>query len=110
MQRRFINNVNDFVDQIPKFTQNQLKLSESTKNILKMVYSKSSFIEEPNINDQLKPPLIISFHPKTSLLNNNVHETFFAEKIATKLGMIPIWIPYVYDTGYKTASNKIRLQ
>ncbi|MHA1340447.1 MAG: hypothetical protein ACTSRZ_10795 [Promethearchaeota archaeon] len=100
-----------FIDAIPRFENINVDLPIKSKKLLKFIYEKAENLPK-NLNDSngnLKPPLIISFHPKLSLLNNNVHETYFAQYIADKLDMIPIWIPYIYDTGYKTVANKIRL-
>ncbi|MHA1727356.1 MAG: hypothetical protein ACTSWY_01330 [Promethearchaeota archaeon] len=109
MKNGFIRTVGEFISVIPEFPKNKISLSESSRRILKLAYKRAENLPTTTTDESLKPPLIISFHPKVSLLNNNVHETFLAEKIAAKLGMIPLWIPYVYDTGYKTAADKIRL-
>ena len=109
MKRGIIRNIKDFVGAIPEFPDEKIGLSESTLKLLKMAYEKTSNFPGSYSEKSIKPPLIVSFHPKVSLLNNNIHEMFLAEKVASKLGMIPLWIPYVYDTGYKTAANKIRL-
>ena len=103
-----IKSVEDFIEQIPKFPSELLELNESSLKLLKLVYSRAKILPKYFQEGKIKPPLIISYHPKASLLNNNVHEAWFAEKIADKLGMLPIWIPYIYDTGFKNASEKIR--
>ncbi len=58
----------------------------------------------------LKPPIILSFHPKISLLNNNVHECLLASLLAKQLNLMPIWIPFMYDTATHSAAEggKIR--
>ncbi len=109
MKRGIIRSIKDFLGAIPEFLDEKVELSESTAKLLKMAYEKTSNLPRSHSVKSIKPPLIVSFHPKVSLLNNNVHEMFLAEKVASKLGMMPLWIPYVYDTGYKTAANKIRL-
>lgn len=106
MEIKPINRVDELIEAVPQFPEEWMELPESSRKLLGSVYSKATGVTEGNPS---KPPLIISFHPKASLLNNNIHETFLSEKIADKLDMIPIWIPYVYDTGYKTAADKIRL-
>ncbi|MCP4763449.1 MAG: hypothetical protein GY870_16875, partial [archaeon] len=109
--KKQIETVDEFLESLPKLSDEMMDLSESSQKLLKLIYGKAQNLPKSIIKEQepLKPPLIISFHPKASLLNNNVHETYLAEKVADKVGMVPIWIPYVYDTGYKTAANKIRL-
>ncbi|MHA1822083.1 MAG: hypothetical protein ACTSU2_14405 [Promethearchaeota archaeon] len=107
-----INSVDDFLSQIENFPKEKYDIPEASRRLLKKVYNAALNMPEGVLKDDLNslpPPLIISFHPKASLLNNNIHETYLAEKIAAKLGFLPIWIPYIYDTGYKTAANKIRL-
>ena len=103
-----IKTVEEFIDSIPEFPKELLDLTESSRNLLRLVYQKAVSLPGINLEEELKPPLIISYHPKASLLNNNVHEAFLAEKIAHKFDMIPIWIPYIYDTGFKSAGQKIR--
>lgn len=109
MRKQEIHTLEDFIKSIPEFPPELMNIPESSKNLLKLAYSKSKNLPKSSSNEPIKVPLIISFHPKLSLLNNNIHEAYLSQKIANKLGMIPIWIPYVYDTGYKTSANKIRL-
>lgn len=108
MVAKRIETVKEFIKSIPAFPKESLKLTESSLKLLKLVYERASNLPQKDKGEPLKPPLIISFHPKASLLNNNIHETFLATKIAPKLGMVPIWIPYIYDTGFKNAAEKIR--
>lgn len=109
MSEQEINSVSEFLDAIPDPPKEWFDLPAGSRELLKICYENVTNLEMDLDKDQFKPPLIISFHPKASLLNNNVHETYLAEKVAKKFGMIPLWIPYVYDTGYKTAADKIRL-
>ena len=95
-----IGNVEDFLKELPDFPDGKTELSESTQNLLRLAYQKAYNLPKKALDEPLKTPLIISFHPKMSLLNNNIHETYLAEKVAKKLDMIPIWMPYVYDTGF----------
>ncbi len=62
------------------------------------------------LEESVKPPLLVSFHPKLSLLNNNVTESLLAVELAKATGCIPLWIPYVYDTATHSLSEggKIR--
>jgi hypothetical protein len=107
-----ITTIHDIINSIPKLSGSELELPSGSKKLLNIIYSHTSNIpdaEKRLLLDSPKPPLIVSFHPKISLLNNNIQETYLATKFAEKMGMFPLWIPYAYDTGYKTASNKIRL-
>lgn len=109
MPKTKINTLDDFIKSIPNFPSELIEIPEASKNLLKLAYSKSKNLPKFSPNEPIKIPLIISFHPKLSLLNNNIHEAYLSQKIANKFEMIPLWIPYVYDTGYKTSANKIRL-
>ena len=108
MDKSQIRTIEDFINAIPPFSEEDLKVSDSSQKLLEIVYRKANNLNDSQLSPPFKPPLIISFHPKISLLNNNIHETYLAEKIANKLGMVPIWIPYIYDTGFKNLANKIR--
>lgn len=103
-----VKTVNDFMESIPAFPEESLNLTESSQKLLEIVYGRAHGLSDDHANKSLKPPLIISFHPKASLLNNNIHETYIAEKLGEKFGMVPIWLPYIYDTGFKSARQKIR--
>jgi len=108
METTKIKTIDEFIKAIPDFPEDLLKISDSCQKLLEIVYTNANNLNETQQGSPYKPPLIISFHPKVSLLNNNIHETYLAEKIANKLGMVPIWIPYIYDTGFKNLANKIR--
>ncbi|MHA1294017.1 MAG: hypothetical protein ACTSQJ_15300, partial [Promethearchaeota archaeon] len=108
MENTLIKRVDEFIKSIPKFPEDLLHMSESSLKILELVYKRARILPISFKEGSLKPPLIISFHPKASLLNNNIQEAFLAEKIANKLNMVPLWIPYIYDTGFKNALEKIR--
>ena len=108
MDKKQITTIEDFISAIPQFPEEDLKISDSCQKLLEIVYKKANNLNATPQGPPYKPPLIISFHPKISLLNNNIHETYLAEKIANKLGMVPLWIPYIYDTGFKNLANKIR--
>ncbi len=73
-------------------------------------YSTTFKADSSDLEAKVKSPLIVSFHPKLSLLNNNVHETLLAIKLAEQLDQVPLWIPYVYDTATHSAAEggKIR--
>ncbi|MHA1281269.1 MAG: hypothetical protein ACTSQP_02085 [Promethearchaeota archaeon] len=103
-----IKTLNEFIKSIPQFPEDQLNITDASLKLLKTVYSKAINFPKELLNGPLKLPLIVSYHPKASLLNNNIHETFLAVKVAEKLDMIPLWIPYIYDTGFKSAEHKIR--
>jgi hypothetical protein len=101
---------------LPTF-QNLPTLTEDTRKILALFYktirgpfSTEVKSHEDDLEQIVKPPLVISFHPKLSLLNNNVHESLMAVKLAEKLDQTPLWIPYVYDTATHSAAEggKIR--
>ncbi len=81
-----IKTIDDFYNSIPSFPKDFLELSESSRNLLQIIYKRAIIIPESHLKSPLKPPLIINFHPKASLLNNNIHETSFAKKLANKLG------------------------
>ena len=108
MERTQIQTIEDFINAIPPFPEEDLEISDSCQKLLEIVYKKANNLNETQQGPPYKPPLIISFHPKVSLLNNNIHETYLAEKVANKMGMVPLWIPYIYDTGFKNLANKIR--
>ena len=108
METKQIKTIDEFIKAIPDFPEDLLKISDSCQKLLEIVYQKANNLKESQQGPPFKPPLIISFHPKISLLNNNIHETYLAEKISEKLGMVPLWIPYIYDTGFKNLANKIR--
>ena len=91
-------------------TQKISPIPENAQKILKVIYENAEGLDQSTIFTKfgaLKAPLIISFHPKLSLLNNNVHEALLCSLLAEELEMVPIWMPYVYDTGYKTKGKKI---
>jgi len=100
-----------FLESLKEFSNINNLIPRKSSKLLNLIYKHAENLPKELKDEQgnLKLPLIISFHPKLSLLNNNVHEVYFSQHIAKKFGMIPIWIPYIYDTGYKTAENKIRL-
>jgi hypothetical protein len=93
------------------------ELSLETQALLRQLYAhtigpaQSMLLQKlKSQNSVIPPPVLVSFHPKLSLLNNNVHETLLAVKIAEKTQQIPLWIPYLYDTATHSAAEggKIR--
>ncbi|MHA1150957.1 MAG: hypothetical protein ACTSR8_22275 [Promethearchaeota archaeon] len=108
MENSVIKTVEDFITALPEFPKRSLGIPESSQKLLQILYQKAVKLPDSYKKSDLQPPLIISYHPKASLLNNNIHEAYLAEKVAQKLGMLPIWIPYIYDTGFKNAAEKIR--
>ncbi len=110
-----MNSIHDLDSLIKSFVKHYKSLKikpipEKAQKILKLIYENTDGLDPTQIistTGSLKAPLIISFHPKLSLLNNNVHEALLCSMLAKELDMIPIWMPYVYDTGYKAKSKKI---
>jgi hypothetical protein len=104
------------IPELPRLTQFS-PLSEATRAILSKFYLTMHGPDAARIqtlikknSSELPPPLLISYHPKLSLLNNNVHEALLAVTLASKLGHVPLWIPYLYDTATHSAAEggKIR--
>lgn len=91
-------------------------LSDGNRKLLTILYRELHGPELDRLKQlqfdpkELKPPIIISFHPKLSLLNNNIMEAQFSELLAQKINHIPLWIPYLYDTAIHSAAEggKIR--
>ena len=100
----------------PEF-QNLPPLTDDTRKILAKLYrglqgpyAKVVAAHPDDLETVVKAPVLISFHPKLSLLNNNVQEALLAVKFAEALDQIPLWIPYVYDTATHSSAEggKIR--
>jgi hypothetical protein len=110
-----MNPLKDFDALIKAFVKHYKTLTikpipDKAQKALKLIYENTEGLDLSQITTKtgsLKAPLIISFHPKLSLLNNNVHEALLCSLLAKELDMIPLWMPYVYDTGYKAKSKKI---
>jgi hypothetical protein len=49
---------------------------------------------------------IITFHPKLDILNSNIGEVLLAEYISKSYGVKPLWVPYTFDTGFKSGVDK----
>ncbi len=100
----------DDIQHIPELTPDTRKLLATLYRSLKGPFEKTVEKYPDDLEKYVKPPVLVSFHPKLSLLNNNVHESLLAVKLAEKLGQIPLWIPYVYDTATHSSSDggKIR--
>jgi len=109
-----IKNVQDLVEAVGgiESLRDAANMTDASSELFKQVRSISEgySAEQTKLlrgDEKIGAPLVISFHPKLSLLNNNIQEVIMAQKIAESLGMTPLWIPYTYDTGFKTGEKKI---
>ena len=108
-----INNVEQLVKSFAKHfkTLKTPAIPAKAQDLLKRIYENAEGLpasETITKSGELKAPLIISFHPKLSLLNNNVHEALLCSLIAKELDMVPLWMPYVYDTATKQRGKRYR--